>query len=251
MAAQPAAGAGGADEQRGLGQRLGLERGRCERGGADHAGPGRLAGRGIEDVMPRRAVLRRATGCRSRPDVATAPSVMQQPMHGLAGERMPDVDVERLAVRRTDPQVAATVDRPPLTRGKAGGRADPRRGPCRCRQYRTAGPGGRRMAAVAGRGPRAARPREGRELRPGGGGAGRERVRKRDFGLPGGHGRSRRLQARRVSVGSTSPPVRTAAHRAPATAVRSSGEAGDLGRLSAALSRQRSLSGRKRLSAAS
>ena len=125
----------GPAEQRGLGQRLGLERGRRERGGADQAGPGRLAGRGVEEVVARRAVrgAPQADVEARRGDRAVGQA---QPMDGLAGQRVADVDLERLAVGRTDPQVAAAVDRPPLARAEAGARAGRRRGPCRCRQCR-------------------------------------------------------------------------------------------------------------------
>ena len=54
----------GAGEQRRLGERLRLQRGVAERGGADQAGPGRLAGGRVEQVVRVAAVARRARSAR-------------------------------------------------------------------------------------------------------------------------------------------------------------------------------------------
>ena len=54
----------GAGEQRRLGERLRLDRGVAERGGADQAGPGGLAGRRVEQVVGVAAVARRARSAR-------------------------------------------------------------------------------------------------------------------------------------------------------------------------------------------
>ena len=93
------------------------------RGGADHARPGRRAGRGIEDVVARRAVLG-TPDARVDAGRGDAAAGELEPVGGLAGERMADVDLER----SVDPQIAAAVDRPPLAarqlqREQVGGEA--------------------------------------------------------------------------------------------------------------------------------
>ena len=116
-----------AGQQRGLGQRLGLERGGRERGGADHAGPGRRAGRGVEDVVARRAVLGAPQAAVDARRGDRAAGRCCKPMDGLAGERMADVDVERLAValtRRSPPQsIAQRSLRGEAEREQVGGEA--------------------------------------------------------------------------------------------------------------------------------
>ena len=63
----------GPGEQRRLGEGLRLERGGAERGGADQAGPGRLAGRRVEQVVGVAAVGASRQIRTLRPEVATAP----------------------------------------------------------------------------------------------------------------------------------------------------------------------------------
>ena len=106
---------------------------------------------------------------------------MPQPVDGLAGERMPDVDLERLAVgartRRSPPQSIAQRS---FAAKRTASRSAAR--PLPVPPVSNRSPGGRRML-----------PREDGRVPPGrervgarglAAGCGRERVRERDLGLP-------------------------------------------------------------------
>jgi hypothetical protein len=103
-------------QQRDLRERLGVQRRRCQRGGAQQAGPRRLAGRRVEQVVGAAAVagLPCATDDRRGRDGAIGDD---QAGGGALAQRMRDLD----RARRTDAEVAAAVDDPRAEAGEVAG----------------------------------------------------------------------------------------------------------------------------------
>ena len=107
-------------QQRRLGERLRLDRGVAERGRSDQPGPGRLAGRRVEQVMAIAAV---APLSRSGRSGRRWRSRRTEPEHvdPLPGQRMLDDDLIGIEERvvAADPDVAAAVDHEARVAAKA------------------------------------------------------------------------------------------------------------------------------------
>ena len=109
------------EEQGHLGQRLGLQRARAERGRTDQPGPGRPSGRGVQEVM--RVALRRAPDAHVAAGGRHAAGADAQRAHALAGDRVLDLDLVRvqLCVDAADRHVAAAIDDEPRAPREAMG----------------------------------------------------------------------------------------------------------------------------------
>ena len=175
MALEPLLRAARAAEERGLGQRLGLERRGGERGDADQARPGGRAGRRVEQVVARGAVL---APPEARVDAGGGDGAVLdvERVDRLLRQRVADLDLEGAA----DADVAAAVDRPAAVeavRQQVGGQAlarpagvEPQAGRAADRlvgerdaapQLLRVGPGGARGAGSAPARPRARAPARG------------------------------------------------------------------------------------------
>ena len=101
----------GPREQRRLGERLGLEGRVAEGGDADQAGPGGLAGGGIEQVV-REPAVRVCQSGRSAPTWRSRPKPSVSDVRAFAREWVLDLDVERPLLDReaADPDVPSAVD---------------------------------------------------------------------------------------------------------------------------------------------
>ena len=102
-------------QQRGLGQRLGLQCGRRERGRRDQPGPGGGSCGGVDQVVGEDRRRRRSHSRASMPDVATPPAADPERVGDGAGQRMAHAHLPgalrvRPRTRRSPPQ--STAQRP-------------------------------------------------------------------------------------------------------------------------------------------